>query len=87
MAQRIVRHYLAAAARGAAGALERFIEIEGAVVVGKFFSGGDVAHGDFEIQSGAEACRRAGMIDEAPVVPTENTIPAPVEIGIAESRP
>lgn len=70
-----------------AQALERFLNVEGAVIVGNFVARGDVTDGYFEVEAGTEARGGAGMIHEAAMIPTEDALVAPVHVRVAVRLP
>ena len=71
-AQEIVRLHHFPAAGGAAGANEGFARVEGAIVVGEFLAGLDIAHGDFEFIAGSQTIRLAGVVHKTGEIPAED---------------
>jgi hypothetical protein len=87
VANRIVRSYFTATSRLPAQAPKRFFQVQSAVVIGDFFAGGNIPHRNFEIEAGTETGCGAGMIDEAPMVPAQNSMASAVQVRVAVHLP
>jgi len=66
--------------------VERFDDVERAVVVGELFAGADVAHGQLKAVGGGDAVGLEAVVHEARVVPAEDIIAVPVAVGIFIKR-
>lgn len=71
-----------AAIDGAAEAGEGDERIERAVIVREFLAGGDVADGEFEVVTEAQAIGVAGVVEVAAVIPAEDVTATGVDVGV-----